>query len=619
MLFNFYQLSSRIMNKKLLWIVLATVGIMLILPTHADTTGNVNTWANATGINITGANITGTIATGNFQFIIDPITKRISIIINTGSINTWTTNTWATQTGTITTGQNTMTGVTFTGTEFEQALAWMYANGLTMYDNEEDYRPEDWLLREEAAKIIGQAYLILGYNQTSKNTNCTFSDSADINPTLTTHVTNTCNRGIFKGTTDGKFLPRQQLTRPQTMALLVRIFEGKTSNENRVPRWGDYYIKSQALGLTTLNNQVAFDSSISRREMAIYIRRLRNVVSNETLKLMMLGRLSELNSTESSTTGLLDDFAGLADSLSVNSDPELSEAIRWMNDNGLTSFKTIAEYMPFEILNREQGAKILVMFANVFGLTKTTSSLNCVFEDIGTADASLVTYIEQACQLGIMQGSEGFFSPKNNINKSEFIAAIIRLFEGKKQDETTNPRWKNYFEKAQELGMIGPADAVTFDNPITRYEVALFLYRFKVKFQILQSLNSTSIQNQIISSVPGSIITGSNNMPESRVYVDMNLLNNGNFDIGYIELFGQRYKIVKSGTERYITNNYDNFVRYGNLFTIDTEQETGSASFIVSSLSLIEGTIRLGKDKESTFVISPLSNTNAYYKLNQTK
>jgi len=50
--------------------------------------------------------------------------------------------------------------------------------------------------------------------------------------------------------------------------------------------------------------------------------------------------------------------------------------------------------------------------------------------------------------------------------------------------------------------MIGPADAVTFDNPITRYEVALFLYRFKVKFQILQSINSTNIQNQVISTVP---------------------------------------------------------------------------------------------------------------------
>lgn len=129
------------------------------------------------------------------------------------------------------------TGIIATGTEFEQALAWMYANGLTMYDNETAYRPNDGLLREEAAKIIGQAFVVLGYDQTSKNTACTFSDNTQIDPTLVTHVANSCKRGIFKGTTDGKFLPREQLTRPQAMALLVRIFEGKLSNENRVPRW----------------------------------------------------------------------------------------------------------------------------------------------------------------------------------------------------------------------------------------------------------------------------------------------------------------------------------------------------------------------------------------------
>lgn len=67
-----------------------------------------------------------------------------------------------------------MVETTTTGTEFQQALAWMYANGLTMYNNESDYRPNDGLLREEAAKIIGQAFVVLGYNQTTKNTNCTF-------------------------------------------------------------------------------------------------------------------------------------------------------------------------------------------------------------------------------------------------------------------------------------------------------------------------------------------------------------------------------------------------------------------------------------------------------------
>jgi hypothetical protein len=74
-------------------------------------------------------------------------------------------------------------------------------------------------------------------------------------------------------------------------------------------------------------------------------------------------------------------------------------------------------------------------------------------------------------------------------------------------------------------------------------------------------------------------------MPESNVYVDMNLLQNGNFDVGYLELFGQRYKVVKTNIEKYFTNN---FVRYGDVFSLDTETKIGTTSFIVSSLSLIE-------------------------------
>lgn len=102
-------------------------------------------------------------------------------------------------------------------------------------------------------------------------------------------------------------------------------------------------------------------------------------------------------------------------------------------------------------------------------------------------------------------------------------------------------------------------------------------------------------------------------MPEANVYVDMNLLQNGNFNVGYIEIFGNRYKIVKTGTEEYLTNN---FVRYGDIFTLDTENKIGTVSFIVSSLSLIEGTVRIGS---MVFLVSPLTATNAYYKINQTK
>ena len=581
------------MYKKLFWICCVLFSLIFVVPTYAQTTGtNTNT--------------------GDFSIIIDPTTKQITVTMNTWTITTGTNTTGTTTTGNITTTGTTAIATTTTWTEFQQALAWMYANGLTMYNNETSYRPDDWLLREEAAKIIGQAFVVLGYAQTTKNNNCTFLDSVNIDPTLTSHVTNTCKRGIFKGTTEWNFLPREQLTRPQAMALLVRIFEGKISNESRTPRWGDYYLKGQAMGITTLNNQVAFDTSITRREIAIYIYRLKNIVSNETIKLMMLGKVSEINSTTgTTTTGILDNFWSLADSLSINNDPELFEAIRWMNDNGLTSTKTIVEYRPFEILNREQAAKIVTMFANIFWFTGQNTTTNCTFNDITSADASLVSYIQQACTLWIMNGSNGNFSPKWTITKSQFIAVIIRLFEGKKLDETTSPRWTRYFEKAQELGMVGPADAITFDNPITRYEVALFLYRFKIKHQILQNMNNNTIENQVISMVPGSTTTGANNKPQGNVYVDMNLLQNGNFEVGYIEIFGQRYKIVKSNTEKYFTNN---FVRYGDIFALDTETKIGTTSFIVSNLSLIEGTIRIG---EKTFTISPIANTKAYYKITQ--
>jgi hypothetical protein len=131
--------------------------------------------------------------------------------------------------------------------EFEKALAWMYANGLTKYNNTDEYRPDDGLLREEAAKIIGQAFVILGYPQETKNTNCSFTDTNEVDPSLAGFVKDTCKRGIFKGTTNSKFLPREQLTRPQSMALLVRIFEGALSNESLTPRRSEYYIKGQAL------------------------------------------------------------------------------------------------------------------------------------------------------------------------------------------------------------------------------------------------------------------------------------------------------------------------------------------------------------------------------------
>ena len=62
-----------------------------------------------------------------------------------------------------------------TWTEFEQALYRMYKNWLTKYDNEEEYRPDDSLTREEAAKMIWQLYSQMWFDtEANKWFNCRF-------------------------------------------------------------------------------------------------------------------------------------------------------------------------------------------------------------------------------------------------------------------------------------------------------------------------------------------------------------------------------------------------------------------------------------------------------------
>jgi len=42
-------------------------------------------------------------------------------------------------------------------------------------------------------------------------------------------------------------MPTKQLTRPEAMTILIRMFEGTASFEDQDPRWADYYIKGKAL------------------------------------------------------------------------------------------------------------------------------------------------------------------------------------------------------------------------------------------------------------------------------------------------------------------------------------------------------------------------------------
>jgi len=57
---------------------------------------------------------------------------------------------------------------------------------------------------------------------------------------------------------------------------------------------------------------------------------------------------------------------------------------------------------------------------------------------------------------------------------------------------------------------------------------------------------------------------------EANVYVDANLLKDGDLDVGYIEIFGTRYKVVKTSEATYFS---ENFVRYGDLYDMVTDEK----------------------------------------------
>ena len=142
--------------------------------------------------------------------------------------------------------------------------------------------------------------------------------------------------------------------------------------------------------------------------MAIYIYRLKNIVTNQAAKANAINKINQLSQTGSDTSSqLTTDFSAIAGSISVDKDPELLEAIQRMHDKSITTFTTIQDYKPFEVLTREQSAKILFLFAQAFNFTKNANlplPQECTFTDISEVDASLTTYVENACKEGILKG-----------------------------------------------------------------------------------------------------------------------------------------------------------------------------------------------------------------------
>ena len=584
--------------------------------------------------------------------------------INTWSaIWTWTeTNTWTevstwTEAKTRSLWENVNVEL-LTWDEFDRALYRMYMNGLTKYNNTEEFRPYDKLTREESAKMIGQLFSVLWFPKEDKWFNCNFVDTNLFDPTLSEHIYNVCRRWIFRwNDKTQQYMPHDNLTKGQLLAVLLRIFEWKMSNESGQPRWIEYYVKALALSMTNEKNLAKFDQPVSRREASLLIFRFKDMVIDEEQYKLYLARLSNLewdndtylkqieefksewessktsensnSNTDSSnpdsneivswdenwtwdTTWSNVSLAIIAWNETLTDSSEFMEALNWMYDNNMTSYNTTESFMPYQTITRAQVAKILDKFATATNLTTIRNQWSCEFSDVNP-QSEYKDSITRVCQYGIMAGSNDKFSPDQIVTKAEFVAMLIRLFDWAKLDESVSPWWTEYYKRAIEIWLISAQDTVSFADEIARYDVATYLYRLKVRLTMYNNLNSTQLPDEIVKTLSETITTWDDWKVNVKVYVDILALNNSAFTDGYIELLDERYKVVRSELDSYNIGT-NSFVRYGKLYDLETDEQKWSISFILTNWTLVEWSIRANK---VSYYLEKDPNTTTYYNLTQ--
>jgi hypothetical protein len=169
----------------------------------------------------------------------------------------------------------------------QEVVSWLYTNKLTKYPQIDQFRPEWTITRGEAAKFMVAFAILMDKPKIKSSSECQFSDISDYDPTLTEYIIASCEYGIFKGS-NGKFFPKNSITKAEALAVVMRIGYGILDEKNTHPRYQSYHDKATQLNFNHMeyidlisNN---FEQPITRLHIAHWIFTLFDV-SNAVLGL----------------------------------------------------------------------------------------------------------------------------------------------------------------------------------------------------------------------------------------------------------------------------------------------------------------------------------------------
>lgn len=169
----------------------------------------------------------------------------------------------------------------------------------------------------------------------------------------------------------------------------------------------------------------------------------------------------------------------------VTLDQEFIDAHRWMVDQGMTKYVLIKEYDPHAQVTREQAAKFFSVFSKEVLYEVLDMWKYCSFDDLDQADKTLKNSILEACLLNLFQWSAWKFYPHRSLSKAEALTVLVRALDGYRTE--TGPIWREqYHQTAYDWWLTKVTDKTTMENKVTRYEIALLLYRANAIHLMLQ-------------------------------------------------------------------------------------------------------------------------------------
>lgn len=174
----------------------------------------------------------------------------------------------------------------------------------------------------------------------------------------------------------------------------------------------------------------------------------------------------------------------------------IQNLIDWAYANNLTKYSNASDFKPNNTLTRQEAAAIATRI--VKNILKKESSMATVkmraYDDQSAIDETLQPDVMKARFLGIMNGNNNIFSPKNLLTFAETSAMLVRIIDGTSYD-SGKPWFASNVARLSEFGgnMWDGSNMVNYMGPISRGEFLAAIYTIFHDNSVY--MNSQKMQN----------------------------------------------------------------------------------------------------------------------------